>query len=107
MRACRDAVKAGRCDGARAGCEVTSPRLDGVEHGASLEGPRRRSCRHIPYAVFVRHGRPCDKEWCEGMRVPPAPWPSQLGLFQRTQASEWARSSFKFFLKGPSIRSVY
>lgn len=37
MRACRDAVKAGRCDGATAGCEVSRPRLDGVEHGASLE----------------------------------------------------------------------
>lgn len=37
MRACRDAVKAGRCDGAMAGCEVSRPRLDCVEHGAFLE----------------------------------------------------------------------
>ncbi|TIQ83479.1 MAG: hypothetical protein E5X64_35045, partial [Mesorhizobium sp.] len=37
VRACRDAVKAGRCDGATAGCKVSRPRLDGVEHGASLE----------------------------------------------------------------------
>ncbi|BCG97455.1 putative transposase for insertion sequence element ISRM3-like protein [Mesorhizobium sp. 131-2-1] len=29
-------------------------------------GPRRRSCRHIPYAIFVRHGRPRGKEWCRG-----------------------------------------
>ncbi|WP_352951213.1 hypothetical protein [Mesorhizobium sp. M1204] len=36
-RACRDAVKAGRCDGGTAGCEVSRPRLDWVEHGASLE----------------------------------------------------------------------
>ncbi|MER9830188.1 transposase, partial [Mesorhizobium sp. M0134] len=37
MRACRDAVKAGRRDGGTAGCEVSRPRLDWVEHGASLE----------------------------------------------------------------------
>lgn len=37
MRACQDAVKAGRSDGGTAGCEVSGPRLDGIEHCASLE----------------------------------------------------------------------
>ncbi|MER8524380.1 transposase, partial [Mesorhizobium sp. M1076] len=72
MRACRDAVKAGRCDGAAAGCEVSRPRLDGVEHGAILErteGVGRAAT--FPCAIFVRHGRPRGKEWCERMRVPP------------------------------------
>ncbi|MER9587032.1 transposase [Mesorhizobium sp. M0276] len=71
-RACRDAVKAGRCDGATAGCEVSRPRLDGVEHGAILErteGVGRAAT--FPCAIFVRHGRPRGKEWCERMRVPP------------------------------------
>lgn len=71
-RACRDAVKAGRCDGATAGCEVSRPRLDGVEHGAILErteGVGRAAT--FPCAIFVRHGRPRGKEWCTRMRVPP------------------------------------
>lgn len=61
----------GRCDGATAGCEVSRPRLDGVEHAPVWSGPRRRSSRHIPYAIFARHGRPRGKQRRQRMRVPP------------------------------------
>ncbi|MER9839623.1 transposase, partial [Mesorhizobium sp. M0145] len=60
-------------------------------------GPRRRSCRHVRYAIFVRHGRPRGKEWCERMRVPPR--------------SRYSRSSFvasvrRFGPRGRQCRTI-
>jgi len=36
LASCRDAVKAGRCAAGAAFAGVSSPRLDGVEHEATL-----------------------------------------------------------------------